>query len=334
MTEIIRTKKEYGGFLPLELNLGGNQPYYHEYPNILSFNTVKAALPLVSKVLKAKKIHAPYYLCPNVIKELEKSFDTVEYYYLNDNLLPRLDNLRKKTVYLVDFFGIMDKAITEYVNNNPETTFLIDNAHSFYNKPFMRNNVYNLYSCKKFFGVPDGGYLISERIIDQVYEKTTSSNIAKYLIKSLEEGTNSCYKEKKAVDEYINNNYSGISLFAEELLSHIDYKRIKEIRKNNFNIYQQYFMGKNHIICETGSIPYIYPLNIGKNIKAKLIKEKIYVPTLWSQVLNNQFYNTIEQKLAADTLFLPLDQRYDEQDIEFIVKRVITFLKEEKNEKR
>lgn len=322
MTEIVRTKKEYGGFLPLELNLGGTQPYYHEYPNLLTFNTVKAALPLISRDLETKTLFAPHFLCPNVIKELEKSFKRVVFYYLDDNLLPKIDNSKGKTIYLVDYFGIMDKVVTEYVNSNQETTFLIDNAHSFYNKPIMRDNVYNLYSCKKFFGVPDGGYLISTRKIDQTYKKTTSSNISNYLIKSLEEGTNSCYQEKKAVDEYINNNYSGISVFAEEILSHIDFEKIKKIRKSNFSIYQQYFRGINQINCEEESIPYIYPLNVNKNIKDKLIKEKIYVPTLWNQLLDIQFNNTFEQKLAADTLFLPLDQRYDEKDIEFISGKV------------
>ena len=316
----IKNHKEYGGFLPLELNLGCNQPYYNDYSKILSFNTIKAALPLISKDLKIKKILVPYYLCPNVIKELEKSFAEVGFYYLNNNLLPQIDNLKGKVVYLVDYFGIMDKEVQKYVAANPETIFLIDNAHSFYNKPIMRDNVYNLYSCKKFFGVPDGGYLISKRKIDQTYKKTTSSNISNYLIKSLEEGTNSCYQEKKAVDEYINNNYSGISVFAEEILSHIDYEKIKKIRKSNFSIYQQYFRGINQINCEEESIPYIYPLNVNKNIKDKLIKEKIYVPTLWNQLLDIQFNNTLEQKMAADTLFLPLDQRYDEKDILFLVK--------------
>ena len=216
----------------------------------------------------------------------------------------------------------MDKAVHKYVAANPETTFLIDNAHSFYNKPIMRDNVYNLYSCKKFFGVPDGGYLISERKIDQIYKKTTASHISNYLIQNLEEGTNSCYQKKKEIDEYINNNYSDISIFAEEILFRINYKRIKEIRKRNFNIYQQYFAENNQIKCEKESIPYIYPLNARKNIKEKLIKEKIYVPTLWSQCLDKKFDNTLEQKMASDTLFLPLDQRYDEKDIEFISGKV------------
>lgn len=43
MQEIIRTKNEYGGFLPLELNPGNE--YFVEYEDMLCrFNSVKAAL--------------------------------------------------------------------------------------------------------------------------------------------------------------------------------------------------------------------------------------------------------------------------------------------------
>ena len=325
---MVRTKQEYGGFLPLELNLGGNKPYYYNYSNNIAVNTIKASFSLLSRQLQIEEIYVPYYLCPNVIKELEHSFCKVLFYNINKKLLPIIDTPKGKTVYLVDYFGIMDKAVTEYVEKNTDTTFLIDNAHSFYNKPIMRDNVYNLYSCKKFFGVPDGGYLISKKKIEQTYGKTFSSKISNYLIKSLEEGTNSCYQEKKAVDEYINNNFSGISVFAEELLCRIDYEAIKNIRKSNFCIYQNQFDKINQIKSEEDSIPYIYPLNVGKNIKDKLIKEKIYVPTLWSPCLDKQFDNRLEQKLAADTLFLPLDQRYDERDIKYISEKVKVLLNE------
>ena len=318
-------KKEYGGFLPLELNLGGKQPYYYKYHNNLAFNTVKAAFPLLGKLLQSEQIYVPYYLCPNVIKELEKSFYKVSFYNIDKTLLPIIDKLKGKTVYLVNYFGIMDKAIAEYVLKNEDTTFLIDNAHSFYNKPIMRDNVYNLYSCKKFFGVPDGGYLISKKKVEQIYSKSFSNPIANYLIKCLEEGTNSCYWEKKAVDEYINGNYSGISIFAEKLLSRIDYETIKNIRKRNFNIYQNNFKETNQIECEECSIPYIYPLNVGKNIKEKLIAERIYVPTLWSQ---SDKINKYEIYLSENTIFLPVDQRYNPIDIYYICKVVKNLLED------
>ncbi|MDD5929239.1 MAG: hypothetical protein PUC37_05475 [Spirochaetales bacterium] len=237
-----QNEKEYGGFLPLELNLSSRNPkgYYDKY-NLLAFNTVKAAIPLIKDDIKSEIIYVPYYLCPNVISELKKNFSKVHFYNINNDLLPVLDNLEGKNIYIVNYFGIMDKKIKRYVYTNKKITFIIDNAHSFYCKPIIRSNVYNLYSCKKFFGVPDGGYLISSKINNSPYKTSFSSPISNYLIKSLEEGTNSCYNEKKEVDKFLNSNYTGLSVFSKKILEMIDYKKIKRIRHRNFKIYQKAF---------------------------------------------------------------------------------------------
>ena len=318
--------KEYGGFLPIELILSSNSKdcYYNKY-NLLLFNTVKAAIPLIKDDLKSEDIFIPYYLCPNVIAEIKKNFKNTQFYNINNNLLPVLDNLDGKIIYLVNYFGIMDKLLRKYVSVHKNTVFIIDNAHSFYFKPIIRQNVYNLYSCKKFFGVPDGGYLIASKKIENPYKESYSNSISNYLIKSFEEGTNSCYSEKKEIDEFINKNYSGISIFSKKLLSLIDYKKIKIIRKRNFKIYNNAFKNINKIKCENGSIPYLYPLNVGKNIKQELINNKIYVPTLWnmeSEKSNIEF----ELNLKDYTIFLPLDQRYDKNDILYIINKVKSIL--------
>ncbi len=219
----------------------------------------------------------------------------------------------------------MDNSLKRFVYSNKNTIFIIDNAHSFYCKPIMSDNVYNLYSCKKFFGVPDGGYLITKKIIHSPYTESFSNSISNYLIKSLEEGTNSCYKEKKEVDDFINNNYAGISVFAKELLMRINYNKIKRIRHRNFKIYQKAFKKINKIKCENKSIPYVYPLNVGKNIKNELVQRKIYVPTLWN-MNENEDKIKFETFLKNNTLYLPLDQRYSKQDILYIISVVIELL--------
>lgn len=314
-----QNEKEYGGFLPLELNLKdkNTKSYYDNY-NIYSFNTVKASISLIKQDLGSEEIYVPYYLCPNVIAEIEKNFSVIHFYNINNNLLPKINNLENKIVYIVNYFGVMDNSLKRFVYSNKNTIFIIDNAHSFYCKPIISNNVYNLYSCKKFFGVPDGGYLITKKIMHTPYKDSFSNSISNYLIKSLEEGTNSCYKDKKEVDSYINNNYSGISVFSKKLMEKINYKKIKRIRHRNFKIYQKAFKKINHIKCEKKSIPYVYPLNVGINIKNELINQKIYVPTLWN-MNENEDKIKFETFLKNNTIFLPLDQRYDVNDIEFII---------------
>ena len=312
--------KEYGGFLPIELAFSNNDNGYYAKYNLISFNTVKAAISLIKKELKLDNILVPYYLCPNVIGEIQKNF-SVSFFNIDKNLLPVLEGIEGKLVYLVNYFGTMDKKILQYVRKHSDTFFIIDNAHSFFCKPILRDNVINLYSCKKFFGVPDGGYLISSRKINSPYKNSYSSSISHYLIKSLEEGTNSCYIEKKEVDDFLNSNYSGISIFSQKLLSSIDYKKIKRIRKRNFEIYNKAFADINKIKCEHGSVPYLYPLNVGRDIKKALVEKRIYVPTLWNMNVDEKNIE-FEMTLKNNTIFLPLDQRYCKNDIEYIVGTV------------
>ena len=84
-----RTQREYGGFLPLELNKGKE---YYQYANtqMQRFNCAKAAVDNVLGYIDTYKIYVPYYLCPNVCKEIEHHNIEVCYYYINNNLLPEL----------------------------------------------------------------------------------------------------------------------------------------------------------------------------------------------------------------------------------------------------
>ena len=319
-----KTKKEYGGFLPLELNnyKRKTQYYFKRYENVLTFNTAKAAIKLIKATVNMDSILIPYYLCPNVISELKKNFTHITFYHIDHNLLPLVEVQSDTLIYIVDYFGIKDYAINRFIKKHKSTYFIVDNAHAFFNKPILRNNVFTIYSCKKFFGVPDGAYLISKIPIKQIYEKTFAAAHADYLLQSLEQGTNSCYERKKHIDDFLNENYGGISLLAEILLNTIDYRAVKRIRKKNFALYHKAFKSINKIKCESGSIPYIYPLNVGKNIKQKLVEQRIYVPTLWKQLIHHDFSSKIEYDFAENTIFLPADQSYVKKDIMYIIQIV------------
>jgi hypothetical protein len=68
--------------------------------------------------------------------------------------------------------------------------------------------------------------------------------------------------------------------------------------------------------------PYAYPFYCenGMQIKKMLAKQKIYVATLWPNVL--EMDGTVEKDLAENILPLPCDQRYDEADMMRIVEEV------------
>ena len=46
------------------------------------------------------------------------------------------------------------------------------------------------------------------------------------------------------------------------------------------------------------------------------------MPTLWDQCGDEKYKETWEYDLTKNTIFLPVDQRYDEEDIRYIISVV------------
>ena len=77
----------------------------------------------------------------------------------------------------------------------------------------------------------------------------------------------------------------------------------------------------------------MYPLLLknGHRIKQELIQHKIYVPTLWPNVLEETVPDTWEHFLTDNLVLLPIDQRYSEVDMKYILKVLARILGGEAN---
>lgn len=67
---------------------------------------------------------------------------------------------------------------------------------------------------------------------------------------------------------------------------------------------------------------FMYPLLIqnGAAVRKELQKERIYIPTLWPNVLEECPSNSLEYHYAADILPIPVDQRYEIEDMKYLVE--------------
>lgn len=316
-----RKHESYGGFQPFEIRNTGLFYSEAEY-NLLKYNSAKVAIDKLILKNEIKRIHVPFYLCPNVCKEIEHHDLQVFYYKIDKDLLPIIDNnfMEGDWIYIVDYFGIMSNRMDGFIKEQSCYEYIVDNCHSFFHKPNVGSNY--IYSCRKFFGVPDGSYLITDEIICEQGELSKAAEYAGYLLTALESGTNASYIEKKSVDSFLGQTYDNMSRLADEIMHSIDYEFVINRRKENTKVYEETFRGINKIDIEKDSIPYMYPLNFGKDIKNKLIEKKIFVPTLWAQCGSEKYKGTWEYDLTENTLFLPVDQRYDREDIEYIISVV------------
>lgn len=69
------------------------------------------------------------------------------------------------------------------------------------------------------------------------------------------------------------------------------------------------------------AVPMVYPfLSDDANLKKKLIENKVFVATYWPNVMEWCEKGAWEYQLAQQACFLPVDQRYGEEEMERILE--------------
>lgn len=329
--EVRRKRSEYGGFLPLELNPG--KEYFENYEDVLRrFNSVKAALNFLIRWLGDRQdtIYIPYYYCPSTIESISATGIKIQFYHIDSTMMPiDLPDKSNSMIILVDYFGICTDEIEQFAYTFKNAEVILDRAHAFYAKPIMKEKLYNLYSAKKFFGVPDGAYLISKTILPNEQVPTVAYDYIKYLVISYEMGTNAAYTMKKETDRILAANYGCMSNVAMGLLKNVEYDRVKKYRTDNYAMLYESFRKFNELVVPQKCAAYQFPLLIsdgGEEIKSNLIRDKIFVSTLWAgkDLLENG--SEVEINLMKNTIFLPVDQRYDVEDMAYMISRVKVYL--------
>ena len=319
-------KEEYGGYLPFEGHIEKDFFSVYGEENVIRTNSGKAAIYYALKMMDIHSIHVPYYFCGSVFKMIQNTGISIKRYYLDEHLCPVLDNIGEdEGIILVNYFGCMNKRIKEILDRYKN--IIIDQTHSFFSAPVFREDIFNVYSCRKFFGVPDGGFLVGMNLKDIQLKQCKISDHFLYLVKSFEYGTNSSYQEKLQSDSFFMDNYCAMSNLTRTMLSSIDYQYIADKRKKNFEALHKKMSKYNIFKLEEPEDPlYLYPFLPSENIKRALIDRKIYVPAIWRELVCQDFYGTIEYEMSEKGVFLPVDQRYDIEDMEYIADIVIGLL--------
>ena len=321
---------EIGSFIGLDLQ--GSGEYYNNGINIARLNSARAGIYHACKLYNCNSIYIPYYLPPSVSSFLSKKNIDIKYYNIDREFKPISINQDKNhAVLLVNYFGIlshttMQQLASEYFN------VIIDNSAAFYSQPIL--GCYNVYSPRKFFGVPDGCYVIGENAEKGVenYEQDNSSFTSRYLLKSIELGTSASYEDRMINEYRIHcSDTLRMSRLTLKLLENINYNKVQEMRMKNFLFMHLLFKGINQFnsmfAFDSSCVPMVYPLVIlDSTLDQKLRERDILVGRLWRYLLNLVENNSFEKWLSTYMIPLPIDQRYNRQDVRYIHKKVIDAL--------
>ena len=150
---------EIGSFIELEFNKNGE---YHSGENVIRLNSGRAGIFHAVRILGCSAVWVPYYQCETVRDFLLKKGIEVKYYHIDESFAPiDLNSEENEAVVIVNYYGIMSyermKGIASAYKN-----VIIDNSQGFFLKPL--ENCMNVYSARKFIGVPDGAYVIGNGV--------------------------------------------------------------------------------------------------------------------------------------------------------------------------
>ena len=144
------------------------------------------------------------------------------------------------------------------------------------------------------------------------------------MLKRIDLSASEGYEDFKSNDDsLINQPIKQMSKLTKAILASIDYDRVAEIRRDNFEFLHEKLKDQNELKFELddNSVPMVYPFLFKSNdLKKKLIENKIFVATYWSMVKEKAPKDSFEQYLYKYLLPLPIDQRYSSQEMEKVIQ--------------
>ena len=301
--------KAIGGYFELDGG-GGTSPL----PDGVLLNSGRNALRHIVRKLNVKHIHVPYYTCPVVWDALKAEGCGLDFYEIGEDLKPRTRFPRNDFVLYTNYFGccggIVDELAAEYPN------LIVDCAQAYYASPKGRAS---FSSPRKFFGVPDGGvgYGVEFNPHGDEYPLDDSRDRMAHLhLRKNGEVEKGYLAFKNAESSLDGAKIMCMSPETRRMLEHIDRERYADIRTSNFAYLDNALHTEFPFHRSSDDVPMVYPyITDNPQLRSKLINGKIYVASYWPGVCECG-------NLRERILPLPIDQRYDEEDMKRIVEAV------------
>lgn len=310
-------KQEIGGYLELEVFHGKEY-----YPDLVKVNLGRTALCWLLESRKIETLYLPFFLCDSVIDACRRQGTHVNFYSLNEDLTPVLPpdlSLHPgEYLYLVNYYGqLTDEKILYY--KKYYKNIIVDHTHAFFQHPLP--GVDTLYSCRKFFGLSDGAYLSTDATLTAGKEQDVSAERMGHILGRFEKDAGTYYQ--KMLDNAATYHHMEIltmSRLTQNLLKAIDYEQIRQKRNENYRFLKELLPSDSPFTRVTPDGPFAYPYyhKNGIALRKALAKEKVFVPTNWSNVIRDCAPESYEYQWAADILPLPCDQRYGNEEMQRI----------------
>ena len=310
-----------GGYFGLELAHGSE---YHK--DAIRLNTGRNCLEYILRARGYKKVYLPYYTCEVVLEPFAKLGVEYEFYHIDIHLEihDKFTLKANEALLYVNYYGLKQRYVESLAAKVGER-LIVDNTQAFYAQPI--EGIDSFYTCRKFFGVPDGAYLYTDKFLDVELEQDQSYDRFMSLTKRLDLGAEAGYAEFRELSKsLVGQPIKRMSNLTQRMMQAINYAVIAKQRRENYMQLQKELGSSNSVDLpmEDDAVPMVYPyLTSSEGIREKLIDNKVFVARYWPNVLEWTVMDDIEYILAYQLQPLPIDQRYGVKDM----NRISTIIK-------
>nr|AHF24535.1 conserved domain protein [uncultured bacterium Contig248] len=316
--------KEIGGYIELDTYRG---QMLHE--GAIALNSGRNALAWLLHARGIRKLWIPRLICDSVPGVLEREGVPYAFYDVGFDFLPSEEVTlgEGEWFYLVNYYSQMgDDVIAGYLEKYGRV--IVDQAQSYFQMPV--GGADTLYTCRKYFGVPDGAFLYTDAKWEEELPQDESFERMRFLLGRYERTASEFYPA------YVENNrlfrdepVKRMSKLTQNLLHGIDYENVKAVREQNFLHLHEALRTVNRLSLSAVPGTFMYPFcaEEGGRIRKQLQEKKIYIPTLWPSVLKTAGPESAAYRMAENILPLPIDQRYTTEDMDTILEELFKWLK-------
>lgn len=304
-----------GGYFELEVSRG-KMPY----PDAVPVNFGRGGLELIVRTRGYGKIWVPDYICPVVPQFLSRIGVKIGTYEIDERLEPvAIPLLGTNEAFLyVNYFGLKDTYCRKLEGEQPR--LILDLTQAFYYQP---NGADGFNSARKFFGVPDGGFVFGEGMTDKGLPNSISYDACESLMRRADGDVAGGYVTfQTQEDGRANATTAKMSELTRRLLCGISHDEALSRRHGNFMVLHRALGAANRFSVPEGAMaPLVYPywVNGGADLRHRLIASSVFCPAFWPNVLPAQ---SGVRSFAQDTVFLPVDHRYGREDMEWIIRLI------------
>lgn len=312
--------RSIGGYFELELPQRGK----NLYPDAFKYQSARAAFLAVLRAYMPKRVWLPKYICDAMLTPLQMEKIECVWYEL-DSQMAVSGEVHLETndlLVYVNYFGLHNKNVYDLLRRFPSQQVVLDYSQSFFDSP-TKAVLATIYSPRKFFGLPDGGLLVS-KLTDAVAPEQDKGSIARslHLLKRLDGSAEEGYADYQLAEQSLSDcEPKQMSRFTERILDSVNYDLVRNIRYENF-LYLHLELGNINqfeIDLEEIVAPLCYPfITNDPALRLRMNANRIFVPVYWVDALD-RVGNEWSEKMIKNLLPLPVDQRYRREDMKRIV---------------